>query len=77
MTNKSTNNLTIEEKIKLLKKVIESAQQVCDCCEILDDMISMYVAIDKNGEVEVICEECAQDHKDEYKRIIPVTDIVV
>jgi len=47
--------------------------RTCDRCGIGDDFYMMYYAHNnKSGDVNVICDECAMNHKDEYTDITSV-----
>ena len=76
MENESPDDFINKERFEKLKKLTESAHRACECCGILDDFITMYVGIKENGDNEIICDKCTQDHKDEYKKIISVTDFI-
>ena len=46
--------------------------RTCDRCGVGDDYYMMYYAFNKDNVANVICDECAEDHKDEYTDITPV-----
>ena len=49
--------------------------RTCDRCGIGDDYYMMYFGFNKDNVVNVICDECAMNHKDEYTNIVSVHTI--
>ncbi len=49
--------------------------RTCDRCGVGDDYYTMYFGFNEDNEVNVICDECAQEHKDEYTDLVSVHTI--
>ena len=49
--------------------------RTCDRCGVGDDYYMMYFCFNKDNVVNVICDECAMNHKDEYTNIVSVHTI--
>ena len=46
--------------------------RTCDRCGVNDDYYMMYFGFNKDNVVNVICDECAMNHKNEYTKIFSV-----